>query len=91
MLVDKHRSVRRARLDYFRRTGQVHSEEQTNRSTALKSLHMDSVENLLGGSQEQVEVRKRSPWMDRALLLVEFGAVAGLLVSSGCVSISERE
>ena len=80
MLVDKHRSVRRARLDYFRRTGQVNSEEQTDRSTALKSLRTDSGENLLGGSQEKVEVRKRSPWMDRALLLVEFGAVAGLLV-----------
>ena len=80
MLVEKHRSVRRARQDYFRRTGQVWSEEQTGPSFALRSLRMDSGGGLLSGSEEQVQKSKRSPWLDRVLLLVEFGAVAGLLV-----------
>ena len=80
MLVEKHRSVRRARLDYFRRTGQVRVEEHTGPPFAMRSLHMDSGESVLVGAEEQVEKRKRSPWLDRVLLLVEFGAVAGLLV-----------
>ena len=79
MLVEKHRSVRRARLDYFRRTGQVRVGEKTEPSPSLRSLRIESGENLAINADEHTEKRKRSPWMDRVLLLVEFGAVAGLL------------
>jgi sortase A len=80
MLVEKHRSVRRARLDYFRRTGQVRVGEHAGHSFSLKSLRIDSGETLPDDSVEKAEKRKRSPWLDRVLLLVEFSAVAGLLI-----------
>jgi len=80
MLVEKHRSVRQARLDYFRRTGKVQVEDQSDRRMSQGSSNLISDESTFAGAAEMVETRKRSPWMDRALLLVELGAAVGLVV-----------
>jgi sortase A len=79
LLVEKRRSSREGRLEHFRRTGRVvtlASDEDTN---SLDSLHSMPV---VEGEEQPAESKKRSRlrrFLDGGLLVVEIGAVLGLM------------
>jgi len=89
LLYEKQRAERQARLEHFRRTGRLIVVEPQPGPASLETLRSESLP-LEEGDEDEVEIpaveprpvvrrrARRSTWWDRALLLVELGAVIGL-------------
>ena len=86
LLYEKQRAERQARLDHFRRTGRLIVVEPQPGPASLETLRSESLpleeedEAEIPSVEPRPAVRRRSrrSWWDRALLLVELGAVIGL-------------
>jgi sortase A len=78
LLIEKRRSQRQSRLEYYRRTGRVIMVEP---QPAARSLEAYSSEPLLiEGETAAPQISKKRLFFDRLLLFVEFAAVIGLAV-----------
>lgn len=78
LLVEKRRAERQNRLEAYRRTGRVIQVEPQPEITPLDGLRTESQE---GDEPTPAAPRsRRRVWMDRALFLVEFAAVIGLVI-----------
>lgn len=78
LLVEKRRAERQNRLEAYRRTGRVIQVEPQPEITPLDGLRTESQE---GDEPTPAAPRsRRRIWMDRALFLVEFAAVIGLVI-----------
>jgi sortase A len=79
LLIEKRRSERQKRLDYYRRTGRVIQVESAPAPDQYDSLQMRAAESdLLLAGDEKREPRAMRKWLDRILFLVEVAAVVGL-------------
>ena len=79
LLMEKRRSERQKRLDYYRRTGRVIQVESVPAPTQLDSLQSRAMESdLLLSGEEKRETRRSRIWLDRLLFLIEVAAVVGL-------------
>ena len=80
LLIEKQRSKRQARLEHFRRTGRIIVVEPQPSQSGLGDMQSDV---LVEDSILQFPRRPNSRakvWLDRFLLLVELGAVVGLVL-----------
>lgn len=78
LLIEKRRSERQKRLDFYRRTGRVIMVDPQPVSTTIESYQSEPL--LL--DEEQTAHTMPSPrkiWIDRLLFVVEIGAVLGLV------------
>jgi sortase A len=78
LLVEKRRSVRHERLERFRRTGRVVTLVPDADNASLESLHSSAVFQIDAASETSIKSRTRR-FFDAILLLVEVGAVFGLV------------
>lgn len=76
LLIQKRRAARQERLDRFRRTGRVLVVAPDPDGASLESLRSDMVEEDLAASPAK---SRRKRILDGFLLLVEIGAVVGIL------------
>ena len=79
LLLEKRRDERRARLNYFRRTGRLDysgaaSPKPARRNRRTVAQPVEKEEPVQKGKNS------RKPWWDRALMFVEIAAVLGLVV-----------
>jgi sortase A len=77
LLIEKRRAERQTRLDHFRRTGRVVHLESDPSPASLENLRSTALPD-----EEYEPARPRSLrriWLDRLLILVEVGAVFGLV------------
>jgi sortase A len=76
LLAEKRRGQRQARLEHFRKTGRLVVLSQQPGSNSLGTLRSEFMEESL---LKPARSRSRGKvWLDRLLLLVELGALAGL-------------
>ncbi len=85
LLIEKRRSERQKRLEYYRRSGRVILVESVPASAPLESLQAQAVESDLLLSDGKPEARRSRVWLDRLLFVIEVAAVLGLgyIVFSG--------
>jgi sortase A len=78
LLIEKRRAERQTRLDHFRRTGRVVTLESDPSPASLENLRSTS----LPDEEFDPTARRRSArriWLDRLLVVIEIGAVFGLI------------
>jgi sortase A len=78
LIIEKRRSERQTRLDHYRRTGRVVHLESDPMPASLENLRSTA----LTDDEENLALRRRSArriWFDRLLILIEVGAVVGLI------------
>jgi sortase A len=79
LLMEKRRSERQKRLDYYRRTGRVIHVESVPAPTTMDSLQTRAIESdFLLSDEEKQGPRRSRIWLDRLLFLIEVAAVIGL-------------
>lgn len=80
LLIEKRRSERQKRLDYYRRTGRVILVESVPSATGLDGFKAETLESDPLLPEEQAARPSRSRvWLDRLLLLIEVAAAIGLV------------
>jgi sortase A len=76
LLMEKRRTERQTRLDAFRKTGRVIRVEPQPVPVPLEGLRTGSEEP---GDEEAPRRGRKRTWADQLLLVVEIGAIAGLI------------
>lgn len=79
LLVEKRRSDRQARLERFRKTGRVISLSGEDDTTPLGGIRAGAIEDDLGDYGSTRTPSRFRRFLDSALLLVEVGAIVGLI------------
>jgi sortase A len=78
LLIEKRRAERQTRLDHFRRTGRIVQLESDPSPASLDNLRSTAISE----DEYDLAARPRSArrvWLDRLLVMVEIGAVFGLI------------
>ena len=81
LIVEKQRGERQSRLEYFRRTGRVVVVAPQPGHVPLETLHSESEIPRISGARHEPRTGNDSrTWISRFLLLLEVGAVVGLIL-----------
>lgn len=79
MLVEKQRGDHKKRLEYFQKTGRVLQVARDPQPSNLHSFQSEVIETTGDYTGGLVRPRQKKGFIDRFLLLIEIGAVVGLL------------
>lgn len=79
LLVEKRREERQARLEHYRRTGRVIRISPEPEEPTLESLRSNEAVEELPPEEKVPRRKKRRPFIDHFLLLIEAAAVIGLI------------
>ncbi len=83
LLIEKRRAERQTRLEQYRRSGRVILVEPQPSANQFENMHSEPAEESETGEEKAVSPRtrgrKRRPWLDRLLFIIEIAAVLGLV------------
>lgn len=82
LIIEKQRGERQSRLEHFRRTGRVVIVAPQPGQAPLETLHHGELQSpaVIGAGQEREAGNGPRTWISRFLLVLEVGAVAGLIL-----------